>query len=953
MAKLRLLAPVLGCRFDDLRQRDQQRYASRLRYLATSLAGIVLVITSLGIWAEINRRAALEQRNRALSNFLAARSQALQGENLELAALLAVESFQFGESLESRRALFTTVNYSPALDKYLEAGGGEIKYAVLSSNGSLVALTDADGNVRVRDTRSRNIVLEIRSKFPGSIEFSQDEKLLFRFNEAGVLERWDIGNGTFAGHINLDLRGFKNSEGQHPHAYFDRNRSVVALNVDKQLRFFSTVNGSPVSPLLQVAGDIETLHFGIDGETAVVNVGRKLSIIRIATGEVIGNGSLSLGDGYVGGVGLSPDLGTALIDVRIEDMNTNLLATNYSIGEHDGEVFVDITNRKQLSAPQHAHRQTVTVVRFSRDGHLAATGDGYGKIVLWDAQAHLPIGDLRGHTSMITDLAFSPEGSYLLSTDVQGTVLLWNLTRRLPRQFSGGVSHSIASPLLVTSRRYIDINRATSAEFNRADETLLLANVEGDVLLLEPTDAHSSHLIRRGDFRSNFTANPTAAFGDNNSLIAASDDKGRLSFWSMPTAELIGGPFEGHGKGHTPVDVHPRKREVVSAGKDGRILLWSQSNSQWKSVVIVDLGDSLFNAISDVKFSNDGKRLAAATNERIILWMYEPTLEPRSVMIEPESLRVISLDRSPVIEWSPDGRRIAYGGANGLLTIWDTETGKLERGPVRTDEMSVLSLAFSHDGRMLAAGGGDGNRIVIWDMETLQQIGAMRVNGNAVSALAFAPDRQVLVSGDSDGSLLLWNVDPQLWRDHLCSLARRRISHDEWSQFVGPDITYAPSCQSVEGSSLRVVEAPLVEAGASHPGRVEIGANKSADLRDKSTDNAKGKTPMLPTPDGASYIVTVDRRTLIYSGSPCNGRFVVAELGWDRSKEVLDMKLVEVTDEVRQRGWTASLSLPDTLDEGVRLAAWASCVTTAGYWTYKPVQRFRATSGQALERIPP
>ncbi len=77
-AQLKLLAPILGCRFDDLRQREQQRRARNLRYPSVFLTGLLLFAGGLAGWAEVNRRSAVEQRDRALisqSRFLADQSQ--------------------------------------------------------------------------------------------------------------------------------------------------------------------------------------------------------------------------------------------------------------------------------------------------------------------------------------------------------------------------------------------------------------------------------------------------------------------------------------------------------------------------------------------------------------------------------------------------------------------------------------------------------------------------------------------------------------------------------------------------------------------------------------------------------------------------------------------------------------------------------------------------------------
>jgi hypothetical protein len=67
-AKLRLLATILGCKFDDLRQREQERQNRRLVLVATAAVIGLAVVGLLGGWAELNRREAVQQKIVATEN---------------------------------------------------------------------------------------------------------------------------------------------------------------------------------------------------------------------------------------------------------------------------------------------------------------------------------------------------------------------------------------------------------------------------------------------------------------------------------------------------------------------------------------------------------------------------------------------------------------------------------------------------------------------------------------------------------------------------------------------------------------------------------------------------------------------------------------------------------------------------------------------------------------------
>ena len=116
------------------------------------------------------------------------------------------------------------------------------------------------------------------------------------------------------------------------------------------------------------------------------------------------------------------------------------------------------------------------------------------------------------------------------------------------------------------------------------------------------------------------------------------------------------------------------------------------------------------------------------------------------------------------VAFSPDGRMLAVGCANGEIDLWPLDgapsgSGTMKPFVLKKHQALVWSLAFSPDGKTLASGGAD-NNVVIWDVPTGEDLMTLKHNGT-VEALRFSPDGRLLASAShepSRGSVCLWRA---------------------------------------------------------------------------------------------------------------------------------------------------------------------------------------------------
>ena len=108
------------------------------------------------------------------------------------------------------------------------------------------------------------------------------------------------------------------------------------------------------------------------------------------------------------------------------------------------------------------------------------------------------------------------------------------------------------------------------------------------------------------------------------------------------------------------------------------------------------------------------------------------------------------------VSFSPDGRRLASGGTDDPVLVWDLATG--ESRALEGERRMFLSVAFAPDGRTLATGGRNGV-VMLWNAETLKPRARREGHTGPVYAVAFSPDGKTLASGAVDRTVRLWDLD--------------------------------------------------------------------------------------------------------------------------------------------------------------------------------------------------
>src|SRR5262249_5126836 len=113
-------------------------------------------------------------------------------------------------------------------------------------------------------------------------------------------------------------------------------------------------------------------------------------------------------------------------------------------------------------------------------------------------------------------------------------------------------------------------------------------------------------------------------------------------------------------------------------------------------------------------------------------------------------------ERMKCVAFSPDREWILAGDSNGVVTIWETATGRLLQ-QLRGHTDLVGRIAFSPDGRTLATASWD-HTVKLWDPLCGREMRTLRDHEDWISCLAFPPDGNTLATGSFDAKIRLWEA---------------------------------------------------------------------------------------------------------------------------------------------------------------------------------------------------
>jgi WD40 repeat protein/serine/threonine protein kinase len=275
----------------------------------------------------------------------------------------------------------------------------------------------------------------------------------------------------------------------------------------------------------------------------------------------------------------------------------------------------------------------------------------------------------------------------------------------------------------------------------------------------------------------------SVAYSPNGRILAvAGSVQNFVEIWDVPGRKRI-------------TTLQPKEGQLVAFSPHGDLLATNAAGNQirlwrtdtWECVHQLATGGQ---PVVVFKFSPDGRRLACMSysNNEAVVWEVDQWAVIRRI----RGIRLSSANIG-VLDFSPDGKALVIGDADGDLQVVDLASGNTDVNIPEAHSEGITAVAWSPTGSVIASGSGlsAGGPIRLWDAASGKPLGALEGHTCWISQLIFSADSLRLYSAGIDHTIRIWDVGQR-----RCLATLRGSSHEVYGLALSPDgTTLASGCK--------------------------------------------------------------------------------------------------------------------------------------------------------------
>jgi WD40 repeat protein/predicted Zn-dependent protease len=579
--------------------------------------------------------------------------------------------------------------------------------AQLSPNGRRLATAGRDGTARLWIVSTGEAVGEVmKHDAPVALlRYGPDGQQLLTLAEDGIVRLWEAATGKGLRALNYD--GLATDAVWSPDG-----RRILTLGQsaegDEEVRVWDAATGEAGGKPLRHNRDVNHAAFRPDGRQVVTACAdRTARLWDYEKGEQVGPALEH--QGAVNQAEFSPD-GRRVLTASA-----------------DGTARVwDAASGRPITPPL-KHGQAVTLASFRPDGQQLLTASADGTVRLWDAATGEPGEQPLRHGDALKEAAFSPDGRYLLTAGGNAPVRLWDALTGAP----------VGPPLPASGAVQL-------AAFSNDGRRVMVFGSQAFILW---------------DLSAAEPPAPPAREATSNERAWASPD-GRLVLRATgPAAQLYDasrnqaiGPSLKHRFDVVLAAFSADGKRLVTVCQKGQGDAATADVQLWEAATGKQIGEGveLLTAVSDVRFSPDGKYGLTVGADRTVRVWDAATLKPVGKAID---------HKEPVTHavFSPDGQQLLTATQDGTARLWASATRAAVGQPLK-HRGALSHVAFSSDGKQVLTASLD-TTAAVWEAATGRPITAtyMKHDGPIAHA-AFSPDGGRMLTASADRTARVWDA---------------------------------------------------------------------------------------------------------------------------------------------------------------------------------------------------